>query len=130
MSDSILSGLREYKTMRRKIIKLQTFPGATISDMKIFTVPLVKKKPDKPIIQKMIPSTKTIISSPVLRVDIATSHINNKKITSLLNFIVCYCIHNENTDEFCRYNTNVYIFIYIYIYIFIYLYIYLYIYIL
>ena len=73
--------------MRRKMIKVQTFPGATISDMKIFTVPLLKEKLDKVIvtvgttdalyytldeifkdmkelrllIQKMIPSTKTII---------------------------------------------------------------------
>ena len=73
--------------MRRKMIKVQTFPGATISDMKIFAVPLLKEKLDKVIvavgttdalyytldeifkdmkevrllIQKMIPSTKTII---------------------------------------------------------------------
>ena len=69
------------------MIKVQTFPGATISDMKIFAVPLLKEKLDKVIvavgttdalyytldeifkdmkevrllIQKMIPSTKTII---------------------------------------------------------------------
>ena len=73
--------------MRRKMIKVQTFPGATISDMKIFTVPLLKERLDKVIvavgttdalyytldeifkdmkevrllIQKMIPSTKTTI---------------------------------------------------------------------
>ena len=50
MSDSILSGLREYKMLRRKTIKVRTFPGATINDMKVFAVPLLKKKPDKFII--------------------------------------------------------------------------------
>ena len=50
MGDSILSGLHEYKMSRRKTIKVQTFPGATINDMKFFAVPLLKKKPDKVII--------------------------------------------------------------------------------
>ena len=80
---------------RRKMIKVRTFPGATTSDMKLFAVPLLKKKPDKVIahvgtndafqftpdeifknmkelrllIQKMTPSAKIIISSPVLRVE-------------------------------------------------------------
>ena len=50
MGDSILSGLHEYKMSRRKSIKVRTFPGATINDMKFFAVPLLKKKPDKIII--------------------------------------------------------------------------------
>ena len=50
MGDSILSGLRESKMSRRKTIKVRTFPGATINDMKFFVVPLLKKKPDKVII--------------------------------------------------------------------------------
>ena len=95
MGDSILSGLREYKMSRRKMIKVRTFPGATISDMKLFAVPLLNKKPDEVIvhvgtnddfhftpdemfknmqelrllIQKMTPSAKIIILSPVLRVE-------------------------------------------------------------
>ena len=50
IGDSILSGLREYKMSRRKTIKVRTFPGATINDMKFFAVLLLKKKPDKVII--------------------------------------------------------------------------------
>ena len=50
MDNSILSGLREYKMLGRKTIKVRTFPGATINDMKFFAVPLLKKKPDKVII--------------------------------------------------------------------------------
>ena len=46
MADSILSALREYKMPRRKRIKVRTFPGATINEMKFFAVPLLKKKTD------------------------------------------------------------------------------------
>ena len=125
MGDSILSGLREYKMSRRKTIKVRTFPGATINDMKFFVVPLLKKKPDKVIIhvgtndaphfipdemfknmkelrlliQKLVPSAKIIISSPVIRVDKANSDINNKKFISLLNSTDWDCIHHENIDE-------------------------------
>ena len=125
MGDSILSGLREYKMSRRKTIKVRTFPGATINDMKFFVVPLLKKKPDKVIIhvgtnaaphftpdemfknmkelrlliQKMVPSAKIIISSPVIRVDKANSDVNNKKFISLLNSTDWDCIHHENIDE-------------------------------
>ena len=88
MGDSILSALRKYKMSRKKTIKVRTFPGATINEMKFFAVPLLKKKPDKVIIhvgnndvphftpdeifknmkelclliQKMVPSAKIIIS--------------------------------------------------------------------
>ena len=125
MSDSILSCLREYKMSRRKMIKKRTFPGATISDMKLFAVPLLKKKRDKVVvhigandaphftpdemfknmkellllIQKMVLSAKIIISSPVLCVDKANSDINNKKFISLLNSTDWDCIYHENIDE-------------------------------
>ena len=32
------------------MIKVRTFPGATISDMKLFAVPLLKKKRDKVVV--------------------------------------------------------------------------------
>lgn len=119
--DSILSGLREYKMLRRKMIKLQTFAGVTISSMTIFVVTLLKKKPDKIIvhvdsndapylfhkcfknvkelgisIQKMIPSTKILFSSPVLPAEKANSYIKN--FISLLNSANRDCIHHENID--------------------------------
>ena len=124
MGDSILSGLREYKMSRRKTIKVRTFP-CVINDMKFFVVSLLKKKPDKVIIhvrtndaphftpdemfknmkelrlliQKMLPSAKIIISSPVIRVDKANSDINNKTFISLLNSTEWDCIHQENIDK-------------------------------
>ena len=51
------------------------------------------------LIQKMVPSAKIIISSPVIRVDKANSDINNKKFISLLNSTDWDCIHHENIDE-------------------------------
>ena len=106
MGDSILSGLREYKMSRRKAIKVRTLPGVTVNDMKFFAVPLLKKKPDKVIIhvgtndaphftpdemfknkkelhlliQKMVPSAKIIISSPVICVDKANSGITTRSL--------------------------------------------------
>ena len=50
MGDSILSGFCEYEMPRRKMIKEWTFPGVTISNMKLFAVSLLKKKPDKVIV--------------------------------------------------------------------------------
>ena len=101
---------------RRKTIKVRTFSGATINDMKSFAVPLLKKKTDKVIIhvstnyapqfknmkelrlliQKMVPSAKVIISSPVIRADKANSDISNKKFISLLSSTYWDCIHHEN----------------------------------
>ena len=125
MGDSILSGLLEYKMLRGKAIKVQTFPDAAINDMKFFVAPLPMKKPDKVIsrvgindaphftpdemfknmkelrllIQKMVPGAKVIISPPVIRVDKANSDINNKKFISLLNSTDWDCIHHKNIYE-------------------------------
>ena len=44
---SILSGLREFKMSERKTIKVRTFPGATIGDIKFFKIPDLRKNPDK-----------------------------------------------------------------------------------
>ena len=50
IADSILSSLCEYKMSIRKTVKVRTFLGATINDMKFFAVLLLKKKLDKVII--------------------------------------------------------------------------------
>ena len=110
---------------RGKMTKVRTFPGATISDMKVFAVPLLKRKPDMVIvhvgtndalhftsdevfknmtelrflIQKMVPSAKINISSPILLVDKANSDINNKKFLSLLNSTDWDWIHHKSIDE-------------------------------
>ena len=51
------------------------------------------------LIQKMVPSAKIIISSPVLCVDKANLDMNNKKFISLLNSTDWDCIHHKNIDE-------------------------------
>ena len=51
------------------------------------------------LIQKMVPSAKIIISSPVLCVDKANLDMNNKKFISLLNSTDWDCIHHENIEE-------------------------------
>ena len=47
IGDSILSGPKELKMSKRKTIKVRTFPGAAIGDMKFFIIPHLKKNPDK-----------------------------------------------------------------------------------
>ena len=47
IGDLILSGLREFKMSKRKTIKVRTFPGATIGDIKFFVVLHLRKNPDK-----------------------------------------------------------------------------------
>ena len=46
VGDSILSGLKESKMSQKRLIKVETFPGAAVQDMKFFVVPHLKKKPD------------------------------------------------------------------------------------
>ena len=46
VGDSTLSGLKESKMSQKRLIKVRTFPAATIQDMKFFVVPHFKKKPD------------------------------------------------------------------------------------
>ena len=93
----------------RKTIKVRTFPGATIGDIKSFVVPHLRKNPDKIVlqvgindashatpkemfnaikdlksfIQKYAPQSKIIISTPVLRVDKAKGDDINKRYIEL-----------------------------------------------
>ena len=46
VGDSTLSGLKESKMSQKRLIKVRTFPAATIQDMKFFVVPHFKKKPE------------------------------------------------------------------------------------
>ena len=48
--DSILSGLRESKMSKRRLIKVRYFPGARIRDMFFYLVPLLHKKPGNRIL--------------------------------------------------------------------------------
>ena len=50
LGDSILSGLKESKMLQKGLIKVRTYPGVTIEQMKFFVVLHVEKKPDTIII--------------------------------------------------------------------------------
>ena len=104
------------------MIKVRTFPGATIQDMKFFVVPHLKKKPDHIIIHvgtnnvfpsssyeffqemqslrnfilKYLPSARITISKPVLRVDKANANDINKAFTEL--------VKESNLDYICHEN--------------------------
>ena len=95
---------------KQKIIKIRTFPGATIDDTKFFIMPHLRKSPNKIVlhvaanhtlhatpqevlntikdlklfIQKYAPDSKIIISAPVLRVDEANANDISKMYIDLL----------------------------------------------
>ena len=64
--DSILSGIKKSKMSQKRLIKVRTFLGATIQDMKFFVVPHLKKKPDNIIIQAGTNNAPTPHPTPVL----------------------------------------------------------------
>ena len=125
IGDSILPGLREFKMSKRKAIKVRTFSGATIGDIKFFVIPHLRKNPDKIVlhvgtndaphatpkemfnaiidlksfIQKYAPESKIIISTPVLRVDKADANDINKRYIELLKEAKLDCIFNDNIAE-------------------------------
>ena len=125
IGDSILSSLRECKMPKQKTIKIRTFPGATIGDMKFFIIPHLRKSPDKIVlhvgtndaphatpeemfnaiedlksfIQKYAPESKIIISTPVLRVDKANANDINRRYIGLLKEAKVDCIFNNNIAE-------------------------------
>ena len=107
---------------KRKTIKVRTFPGATIGDIKFFIVPHLRKNPDKTVlhvgaidaahaapkemfnaikdlksfIEKYAPESKIIISTPVLRVDKTNANDTNKSCIELLKEAKLDCIFNYN----------------------------------
>ena len=109
----------------RKTIKVRTFPGATIGDIKFFEIPDLRKNPDKIVfevgtndashaipkemfnaikdlksfIQKYAPESKIIISTPVLRVDKANANDINKRYIELLREAKLDCIFNDNMQS-------------------------------
>ena len=90
---------------KRKTIKIRKFLGATISDIKFFIIPHLRKSPDKIVlrvgtndaphatpeemfnvigdlklfIQKYAPEAEIVISMPMLRVDKANANDINKR---------------------------------------------------
>ena len=107
------------------MIKVRTFPGATIQVMKFFVVPHLKKKPDNIIIHvgtnnaphsspyemfqemqslrnfilKYLPSARITISTPVLRIDKANANDINKTFTELVKESNLDYISHENINE-------------------------------
>ena len=125
VGDSLLSGLKESKMPQKRMIKVRTFPGATIQVMKFFVVPHLKKKPDNIIIHvgtnnaphsspyemfqemqslrnfilKYLPSARITISTPVLRIDKANANDINKTFTELVKESNLDDISHENINE-------------------------------
>ena len=111
---------------QKRLIKVRTFPGATVQAMRFFVVTHLKKKPDKIIIcngtnnnaipsslfeilhetkglrnfiLKYVPSARITISTPVLCVDEANTNDINKDFTELVKESNLDYISHENIKE-------------------------------
>ena len=91
----MVEGTDERRMSSKRVIKVRKLPGATISDMYHYLIPLLEKKPDhvilhvgtndvvnyegkkivdkllqlKSFIQEKLPTTNVILSKPIMRVD-------------------------------------------------------------
>lgn len=125
IGDSILSGLTEHKMSKWNTIKIRTFPGATIGDMKFFIIVHLRKSPEKialhagtndaphaaprdmfnaikylkPFIKKHAPESKIIISTSVLRVDKTNANDINKSYMDLPKEAKLDSIFSDNIAE-------------------------------
>ena len=123
--DSILSGVRESKMSKRRLIKVRYFPGARIRDMFFYLVPLLHKNPDKMILHigtndstfhsatetveeigklkqyilEQLPTVKLVISTLTLRTDKANANLINAEVTELLRTCEEKIITHPNIKE-------------------------------
>ena len=121
VGDSILSGLKESNMLQKELIKVRTYPGVTIEQMKFFVVLHVEKKPDTIIIHvrtnnaphsssyemvheiqslgnfilKYLPSARITILTLVLLVNKAKTNDINKAFTELVKESTIDYISNE-----------------------------------
>ena len=125
IGDSVVPGLREYKISQQKILRIRTLPSATIADMKFFITPHSRTYPDKTVLrvgtndaphatpqdmfnvikdlksflQKYVPGSKIVISTPVMGVDKANANDINKRYISLLKEAKVVCIFDHDIAE-------------------------------
>ena len=125
IGDSVVPGLREYKISQQKSLRIRTLPSATIADMKSFITPHSRTYPDKIVfrvgtndaphatpqdmfnaikelksfLQKYVPGSKIVISTPVMGVDKANANDINKRYISLLKEAKVDCIFDNDIAE-------------------------------
>ena len=124
--DSLLYGVDEQRLSNKYNVKVRCFPGATISDMFDYLKPLFKNNPESVIIHigtnndstksssrelldKMLelklfissnlPTSKVIISSPVLRTDNGKAMLTLKNLNKLMKELKINIIDNDNIKE-------------------------------
>ena len=49
--DSLIGGIVEQKLSARKLVKVRSFPGSLVEDMKYYLTPLIKKRPTKILVE-------------------------------------------------------------------------------
>ena len=75
---------------QKRLIKVRTFPGATIQDMKIFVLPHLKKKPDNIIIHAGTNTLSPPPPPPPAPTAIHMKYEMFQEVQSLRNFILKY----------------------------------------
>ena len=122
--DSMVEGTDERRISSTRVIKVRKFPGATISDMFHYLIPLLEKKPDhvilhagtnnvvnnegkeivdkllqlKSFIQEKLPMTNVILSKSIMRVDTKQREKIVTYVNNKLGELNIDVIHNGNLD--------------------------------
>ena len=123
--DSLLYGVDEQRLSNKYNVKVRCFPGTTISDMFDYLKPLFKNNPEsviihigtndsrksssrelldkmlelKSFISSNLPTSKVIISSPVLRTDNGKAMLTLKNLNKLMKELKINIIDNDNIKE-------------------------------
>ena len=121
----MLYGVDEQRLSNKYNVKVRCFPGATISDMFDYLKPLFKNNPEsviihigtndstksssrelldkmlelKSFISSNLPTSKVIISSPVLRTDNGKAMLTLKNLNKLMKELKINIIDNDNIKE-------------------------------
>ena len=123
--DSVVEGIDERRMSSKRVIKVRKFPGATISDMYHYLIPLLEKKTDhvtlhddtndvvnyegkeivdkllqlKSFIQEKLPTNNTVLSKPIMRVDTKQREKVVTNVNSKLGELNKGIINNGNLDR-------------------------------
>ena len=125
VGDSMISGIDQQRlSVKGRIVKVRSFPGATINDMYDYIRPLLKKAPDnvilhvgtndapnntsraildnllslKSFIEKMLPQSKVCISNLVQRTDNAKATLTVNKVNEHLSALQLDIVGNSNIN--------------------------------
>ena len=122
MGDSILNGVIERNLSNDRSVKVRKFPGATVDDLRLHALPIIRKQPKyliihagtndavkftprdilnkllqlKSFIQEKLPDADIIVSTPTLRSDNGKAALTISQLTNYLINLKIDILDNRN----------------------------------